>query len=161
VSADANANALPQLEAGRVQLTQRSEARLFALSILRDKIYRENFLAAARARRLAPAVEVALMAYGWGKPTEHIEVGPVGSFNEYDDLPTSALAERSRLLTSVLEAQAEAEATGEDPTVEAERRTDGALRISDVHNAQRQLRDVSKMSVLEAVAAAAAAKAKP
>jgi hypothetical protein len=84
---------------------QRNEGRAFALSILRDSEYRKNLLAAARARSLPPAVEVALMAHGWGRPVAQVEVGEPGAFSSLSELGPSALAERAEALAAVLRAQ--------------------------------------------------------
>jgi hypothetical protein len=79
----------------RLTAVQRNEAKLFALQIVRDPLYRKNLLQAARERRLAPQVEVALLAYAYGKPTEHVEVGRPGDFGDFSRMSEDELAERA------------------------------------------------------------------
>ncbi len=50
------------------------EIRLAARQIVEDPTYREKLLAAARARKLAPAVECLLLYYAYGKPKEAVDV---------------------------------------------------------------------------------------
>ncbi len=50
------------------------EIRLAARQIVEDPTYREKLLAAARARKLAPAVECLLLYYAYGKPKDAVDV---------------------------------------------------------------------------------------
>lgn len=89
---------------------QKNEARLFALTILRDPEYQAATLAAARRRELPPAIEQAIMHYGWGKPVAQMEVGAPGAFaSELEELSTSDLAARAELLAATLRAMPTAE----------------------------------------------------
>ena len=83
----------------RTSYTERNEARLFALRVVRDPVYQETLISRARNGSLLPAVEVRLMEYAWGKPTERLEIGAPGSFQDISDLPTGALLEKAKSLT--------------------------------------------------------------
>ena len=87
-----------RLGESRLAYAQRNEARLFALAIVRDKEYREALLKAARDRTLPAAVETTLLAYAYGKPTERIELGRPGAFEDLTSLSPSELAQRARTL---------------------------------------------------------------
>jgi len=87
-----------RLGESRLAYAQRNEARLFALAIVRDKEYREALLKAARDRTLPAAVETTLLAYAYGKPTERIELGRPGAFEDLTSLSPSELAQRARAL---------------------------------------------------------------
>jgi hypothetical protein len=86
-------------------VVRRSEARLFALQLIRDPEYRKNLLKALRARTLAPAVECMLYAYAYDKPPQRLEIGQPGDFEELEVLPEMFLLERARLLVAVMEGQ--------------------------------------------------------
>lgn len=120
----ATARVLPfeRFSGTRLSKAQQNEARLFALVILRDPEYQRNLLAAARKRELPPAVETAIMAYGWGKPPDKVEVGKPGEFSELEDLSAEDLAQRAEALASVLRSKP----TPEEIT-EAVRSTDAVL----------------------------------
>lgn len=83
----------------RTAYAERNEARLFALRIVRDPAYQANLIVRARTGSLPPAVETRLMEYAWGKPTERLEIGSPGSFEDLSDLPTGALLEKAKSLT--------------------------------------------------------------
>jgi hypothetical protein len=83
-------------------LAARNEARLFALAIVRDPEYRNNLMSAMRDRTVPAAVENTILAYAYGKPTERVEVGKPGEFEELDDLSDAALLAHGQLLLGVL-----------------------------------------------------------
>ena len=63
--------------AGKVKGTLNTatlEIRLAARQIVEDPVYREKLIAAARERKLAPAVECLLLYYAYGKPKEVVDV---------------------------------------------------------------------------------------
>lgn len=101
LSPESTTTVLPSEKGGSLSRAQRNEARLFALTILRDPLYQQGLLAAARKRELAPAVEIAIMHYGWGKPPDKVEVGAPGAF-DLEDLPAAALADRAETLARTL-----------------------------------------------------------
>ena len=88
----------------RVGMTGRAEARLLALGILRDPVYLQRLYAAARARTLPPAIELALYHYAYGKPTEHMEVGRPGDFDDFSSMTETELAEKAKQLSAFLDA---------------------------------------------------------
>lgn len=99
----------------RTSYLQRNEARLFALSILRNDDYKKNLLTAAIKRTLPPAIEVALMHYGWGKPADRVELGAPGAFsNDLSDLSLSELADRSKNVVHAIVALEYANASPEE-----------------------------------------------
>ena len=49
------------------------EAKAACAAIVDDPVYRTKLMAAARARTVAPAVEVMLWHYAYGKPKERVE----------------------------------------------------------------------------------------
>jgi hypothetical protein len=133
---------LPALPTTRVARARRGEARAFALRVIRDPLYQTNLLQAARNRTLAPAVEVALLHYAWGKPTERVEVGTPGSF-DYENLPSATLAERAKLLSRVLSDDPDALQTyeamqGTDSLTELQRATDDAMRMAEAVTTSRR-----------------------
>lgn len=81
---------------------QRAEARMFALSIVRDPEYRKNLLIYARARMLPPAIEAMLWAYAYGRPVERVDVNVSQDPSRLEGLSRQELAERARLLSEVL-----------------------------------------------------------
>jgi len=100
---------------------QKREAQLFALEVIRDPEYRANLKKAAIARTLAPAVEIRLLEYAYGKPPEKIELGRPGAFSRLDDLGPEGLAERASLLVLALRGSEEAAAElAADATAEAQ-----------------------------------------
>jgi len=115
----------------------RSEARLFALQIVRDPGYRSRLMEKARAGRLPPPIEEMLWAYAYGRPPERMEIGPPGAFQELEDLPMPALALRAKQVAEFLEIEAAAEERGEDGPLReapveraAQRRTDAVVEIA-------------------------------
>ena len=118
-----------RISGGRAAAAQRNEARIFALQVVRDPVYRKNLLLAAQQRTLAPAVETTLLAYAYGRPTERVELGRPGAFDELTDLSTSDLAARARLIVSAAAALSESE-TLEGEALEAAARTNEALAVS-------------------------------
>lgn len=51
-----------------------NKSKEFALNILEGKAFEDYVNKELRARTIPPAVLTALMAYGWGKPKEHVVV---------------------------------------------------------------------------------------
>jgi hypothetical protein len=123
---------LDRIPSPRVALAQRQEARLFALMIVRDPVYRANLLVAAQTRTIAPAVEIALLAYAYGKPTERVEVGRPGDFSDLEDLSPEQLAARAQALVNVLVNDVAAETP--------EGRTDAAITAADAFTARAAAR---------------------
>ena len=124
----------------RVHATQRAEARFFAQQIVRDPLYRQNLLLACQKRTVAPAVEIRLMEYAWGKPTEHIEIGEPGDFGALEDLSAEDLALRAEALAAALRRGAGADAdVPESATLCAS--TDAALAQADTFRAARVARE--------------------
>ena len=96
--------AIPINSQTALQATARAEAKNFALLILRDPTYRQNLIVRARAGTLAPAVEIALWHYAYGKPAERLEVGGPGAFGvEHENLTDRQLGDRIRLLAEIVE----------------------------------------------------------
>lgn len=65
----------------------------FARAIISDPLYLEGLIDRARAGKLAPAVEVTLLHYAFGKPKEQIEVKKatlVKIVHTYDDEESAA-----------------------------------------------------------------------
>lgn len=75
-----------------------TEAKEFALKILRSKEY-EDFLKRGLVNgTLAPAIVVMLNHYGYGKPRDHMEVSFPDGIVDLTSLPAAALiAEADRL----------------------------------------------------------------
>jgi hypothetical protein len=114
-------------DSGRLSTAQRNEARIFALSIARNPEYRRNLTLAAIKRELAPAVELAVLAYAYGKPPDRVELGGPGAFGGYEDLPPEALAERAEHLAKVLRMAPRAEPPPQEEVAQAEASTDSEL----------------------------------
>jgi len=78
-----------------------SEARQFALDIVRSPEYRASLLTRVKAGTLAPNIEAMLWAYAYGKPAERIVIdhNPAA---ELAELPVAQLAERAELIAKVL-----------------------------------------------------------
>jgi hypothetical protein len=112
---------------GRLSAAQRNESRIFALSVVRNPKYQKNLLDAAIARTLPPQIELAMLAYAWGKPPDRIEVGTPGSFSSYEDLPVDALADRAEHLARVLRLVPKPSAPQEAERVSAVAQTDAEL----------------------------------
>jgi len=78
-----NTNGLRRGGPGRPKGTQNratTDARTACARIVNDRAYRKNLLERARAGELAPAVEVALWQYAFGKPKNLLEfTGGAGS----------------------------------------------------------------------------------
>lgn len=92
-----------------VHRVRRNEARQFALEVVRDPAYRRNFRARALSGKLAPALEITLLAYAWGKPPQRLEIGLPGDFEDrLDEMTPDQLAARARLLAAALEGQEDA-----------------------------------------------------
>jgi hypothetical protein len=149
---------LPQ--GGRTLAASRNEARIFALGLVRDAQYRANLLKAMRERTVAPAVEVAILAYAYGKPTERVEVGRPGEFNELDEMSPEALLARAQLIAAALAGDPEAlkAYAGEHNLIQevAEQRTDDsaiATRTDEIARrkaeALKLLRSVRTLEPLE------------
>lgn len=82
---------------------------MFALELVRDPIYRENLLRAMRDRTVPAAVEIRILEYAYGKPTERVEVGKPGEFDdELEELSSEALVQRARLIVETLESSRQA-----------------------------------------------------
>ena len=86
----------------RLTTAQHNEARIFALRVVRDPLYREKLLIFARARRLHPLIEQMLWHYAYGKPPERVELGRAGDFESLEHLSKEELAERARKLAELL-----------------------------------------------------------
>lgn len=93
-----------------IHKASRNEARIFALALVRDPVYRQNLMKAMRDRTVPAAVETTILAYAYGKPTERVEVGRPGDFEDLEDLSDEALLHRSRMIVGVLEGDEQAEA---------------------------------------------------
>jgi hypothetical protein len=91
------------------------EGQAFALRIINDAQYQENLLRAARNRLLPSGLEVTLLHYAFGRPTERMELGPPGSFKELQGLTEKELATRARHLADLIEG---AEEGGHVPLLE-------------------------------------------
>jgi len=88
----------------RVGMTGRAEARMFALMIVRDPDYQQKLLKAARTRTLPPAIETLLWHFAYGKPTEHVELGRPGDFDDFSGMTEEQLAAKAKELSAFLDA---------------------------------------------------------
>jgi len=76
-----------------------AEARHFSLQIVRDEDYRKNLLVYAKARMLAPALEIMLWHYAYGKPPDRLELGTGSAASlDLEGLSKEELAARARAL---------------------------------------------------------------
>lgn len=87
-----------------------NEAKTFALSILRSPEYRKSLMDRARAGTLPANIESMLWAYGYGRPTERVEVTHVSPAAQLAELPVSELATRAELIGRVLREVGDVEA---------------------------------------------------
>jgi hypothetical protein len=81
------------------------EFREFAKELIRDKDYRDGLMKRARAGKLAPPVEVSLLHYGAGKPTETVEINATHKTSEEistmtDEQLRARLAELAAMITA-------------------------------------------------------------
>jgi hypothetical protein len=125
---------------GRTESVQRQEARLFALSIVRDPVYRMMLMDRARTGKLAPAVETALMAYAWGKPPDRIELGRIGDAARFDSLSDDQLAERAVSAAAALRGEASPVEPTAEAVGEAEASTDHMRRLHLISSVAAQLK---------------------
>jgi hypothetical protein len=72
---------------------ERNEARLFALSIVRNDKYQKTLVQRAETGGLHPSIETKLWEYAWGKPTERVELS---ISEDMSSLPTGKLVERAK-----------------------------------------------------------------
>ena len=86
----------------RLSGAQQNEARIFALRLVRDPVYRAVLLRDWRARKLHPAIEQMIYAYAWGRPPERIELGRIGESDELQHLSKEELAARARALAELI-----------------------------------------------------------
>jgi len=133
---------------GGLRAAQANEARLFCLSVVRDREYREALMIAAKARVLPPAIERMIWHYAYGRPPDKVEL-QVSTLPQLAELPLDQLAARATdvartiLALSAEQAEADSDAEGQAQarTDEAQRRcvtlTDMATSVSQTE--QRQL----------------------
>lgn len=76
-----------------------NKARRIAAKILEDKVYLTNLIRRARAGVLAPAMEMMLWYYLFGKPLEKVSVSV--SKSDLYDLTDSELALRTKELNDI------------------------------------------------------------
>jgi hypothetical protein len=116
------------VQGNRLSRAQKNEARLFALSVVRDPTYRQNLLRDARARKLAPALEITIMAYAWGKPADKLEISLPQA--ELQELTNEQLLSRVREIGEALESGAASEAAIAEGIAAAEQRTDYEANVA-------------------------------
>jgi len=71
-----------------------TEAKAVCAAILDDPTYRTNLTARARAGTLAPAVEVMLWHYAFGKPKDSLDVTVGHAGGTFSELSTEDLLHR-------------------------------------------------------------------
>jgi hypothetical protein len=88
------------------------EIRQFCQGIIRSDEYRTSVMRRIKNDTLPPQTEALLLAYGYGKPPEHLHLTASlqDARNDLSELTEEQLAERAELLAMVLRAKAEAEA---------------------------------------------------
>jgi hypothetical protein len=87
-----------------------SEARTFALEILRSPEYRKSLMDRVKAGSLASNIEAMLWAYAYGRPTERMEVTHVNPTAQLAEMSIDELAKRAELIASVLKEVGDIEA---------------------------------------------------
>ena len=82
--------------------TKLDAARQFAAKLLDDQDYQDNLRLRLRAGILAPALEVMLYHYVYGKPVEPVEIATRGSdlWSLTDEELAKELAEAAKALTA-------------------------------------------------------------
>ena len=78
------------------------EAREFCLEIVRDPIYRENLKTRARGGTLAPQVEVLILHYAWGRPTEKVQIETVAA-RDLSNMTHEEMLARAKYIADVLQ----------------------------------------------------------
>lgn len=79
-----------------------SEARAFALEIVRSPEYRKSLLTRVAAGTLPANIEAMLWAYAYGRPTERVEVTHISPAAQLAEMSVQELAERAALIAKVL-----------------------------------------------------------
>jgi hypothetical protein len=82
------------LKGGATALT-RGEGQAFARSILNSQAYRDDLKLRASQGKLAPAVEVMLWHYGYGKPVEQVNINVTPGTEDLASLPIDELHRRA------------------------------------------------------------------
>lgn len=122
---------------GRPKGSQNKSTRLaqaFASSILDTEEYKESLLRRIRLDTLAPAVEVLLHHYKYGKPKDTVEVVHAADQTPLDAATAQELAaEASQLATEVLAAQQQAHerarAAEREQALELQRQREEEVRL--------------------------------
>jgi hypothetical protein len=144
-----------RLKLERLTAAQHNEARVFALRVVRDPLYREKLLIFARARRLHPLIEQMLWHYAYGKPPDRIELGRIGDSAQLETLSKEELAQRARDLADML--LKPATDTSDQAQAAAAAQTDGV--IEDRLAAASELLQADEASKAAKIAAVEAKKA--
>jgi hypothetical protein len=97
-----------------------SEARNFALTILRSAEYRKSLLDRVRTGTLPPNIEAMLWAYAYGRPMERVEVTHINPTAQLADLSLEELAKRAEIIARVLKEVGDVEATEQALSIAAE-----------------------------------------
>lgn len=79
-----------------------SEARDFALQIVRSPEYRASLLNRVKAGTLPANIEAMLWAYAYGRPTERVEITHMSPAAQLAEMSVQELAERASLIAKVL-----------------------------------------------------------
>jgi hypothetical protein len=110
-------------------------AQRLAQQIVEDPEYRRKLLERARTGKLAPAVEVALMAYAWGKPKESSDAEVRDLSAVLTEMPTEDLMARHHALASRLSElrQLVASKAEQEEQAAAQRDVLGIARTEGVH----------------------------
>lgn len=87
----------------QLSIIHKNEAKNFALEVVRSDEYRASIWRRIKTDTLAPAVEVRLLEYAYGKPVERVEVTNLGE--NLSQLSTAELVARAELVTALLHAR--------------------------------------------------------
>jgi hypothetical protein len=79
-----------------------SEARAFALEIVRSPAYRKSLLDRVQAGTLASNIEAMLWAYAYGKPADRLEITHPAPSAQLAEMSVAELADRAELISKVL-----------------------------------------------------------
>lgn len=86
---------------GRGRDKRKTEASNLAMNIVSSPEYLKNLRKRANAGIIAPAIEVMLWYYAYGKPVERSEIFVTDDAQDYSDMSTAELAQRASQLAQV------------------------------------------------------------
>jgi hypothetical protein len=94
---------MPWHVSGGATMFTRYEAQKWARELVMSPTYRQTLEERIRDKKLAPAVEVLLLHYAWGKPLEAINLTVTPGQEDLTTLSVDELMKRAKALSDQLE----------------------------------------------------------